>query len=314
MPFNFPSPSEVKDSIQDVAKDLAEDSYAVLAWKSGPEKARAMVEKIKFMVDSENGKDSITALSGNLKGAPLVSQVVKETRDRGLLTSYLDSLSPDRRGNELPLQLQKDLLAAANEAQNVDANRSPLEIDANRRMFWSVNDTLLDAQSINYKRYQEGYAQGIYKNRVPEFVAGFPREQMQEIYKNNPDAFARTFPDSDLVTGEALQHAVSREIFSMKGTALTLDDRCSSVSDTGILWNSNLTNSQLHQIAKALCDTVDYNPNKPESVENVSLIVNRIIQHQNVGPQTIALLHGKFSETLTKDVATLLVYKTGRKG
>lgn len=309
--MEFPSLEDISNS----AKESFNEAKNALT-----EKGDALLKEGRYYLSEEYKKDTIlndldAQHCTKVDHAAEVLRIFEETNDIQFVESYLLRL-PDGAGATLPPDLQIKL------AQKVERSRPKGEYAGqmmHRKTLCIVNQTLPAAAKKNQERYTEGLSSDYlhYDQKVPDYIAGLDPSIQEEIFKSNPLAYARTFPDSRWVEGDVLKQVVEEDFSSLWNYMESLDGTLCGQANYGeipgssrdmfdghLLANPNLTPELINKITSRLAETYNYQKEEGEIDKNslnyitqrcnVNCIVGRLLAHQNTGPNSRALIEKTF--------------------
>lgn len=257
---------------------LGEENFHELQYKLG-----SINDGIAFVKEAEPGDDT----------AGTAMDVIDQTNDRALMEDYLNRMG-EEPSEEIQLRINE--VAQHLHGRELHATSSFQDRQRDAATFEYVNN-LPAAQAANLKRYEEGLEKGYYQDLIPEYMAGMPNDVLRQIAKDNPKAFAETFPGSFYTQEPELGNLVERAVKELKYfKAKELSNSlCGVPKGSNLLDNQNISGEQLYQLAKAATET-QYNPTNPQAFANMSRIVKDLITHPHAGPQAKTLLRERFPE------------------
>lgn len=295
-------PQENKSAVDNAVEKGKE--MADKAWEMLPQGLKDSVQEMHALVDTETAKEVVYKNGGNPEYAGLAAKTSLESRDPLPLDQYLREI--DKTGaSKISPEDQLAVLKAAQRSRPEDYDsiqREPNKFDETAKTYELVA-RLPEAQKAMVKEYQDGLAQGYYKNNVPAFIKGLPMELQQDIHDKNPDGFAKSFPDSELTKGEELKKLVDMDISDkFGGTAMRMKDsfvgRRSSVLD-----NPNLTSEQVNNLAKTFL-TIGYdgkperNPDYFQATEAVSQTFMKFYRNDKLSPSNKSAMVDRFGKNV----------------
>jgi hypothetical protein len=265
-----------------------------------------MYHEMKALVDEGEKRSILDKQSGNPQKAAETAKYVMEKNDPVLLRDYLVNLDP-AKASEMGAENQVALLNAARKSTKYLINNpgtSVKDFDEAVAIFRDINQKLPYARDEASNGYQEKLESGFFNSYVPAYVASYPVEFQQQIYKFNPDGFAKSFPDSGFVQEDILQELVDVDLITLSETAMDIDvSYCGR--NIGMLNNPNLSSKQLAQITDAFVQigydaNPERNPDYFEATQNVLRVYNGIKYHPNTSPATKKKLQDRFDKALSR--------------
>lgn len=293
MPFN--ETQQPEKSNLEKAKDFLKEKYESL-----PDSAKDKITEFRALIDNEAAKETVYKNQGNPEYAKKAAEVSLESHDQKPLDQFLRA-GPDssKISKEVQLQILETVKSTrfntADELQN-----HPRNFDESSESYELVA-RLPEAQQQLVKEYREGMEKGYYKENIPAFIRGLPQELQKEIHDQNPDAFARSFPDSPLTTGAELQKLVDSDISSgFGGTAMRMEFSFVGRKNS-VLKNPNLNSIQINQLAATFLQIgydgkPERNPNYFAATEKVSQVFTLFYLNQNLSKENKKALVERFGK------------------
>lgn len=281
----------------DKAKEFLKSKFAGLS-----QAAADKLEEMKALVDNEAAKEVVYKNQGNPDYAGLAAKTTKETRDPKPLDQFLRATDASTALKITP-ENQVALLEATKTARalNFDSLQTkPRDFDEASNTYELVA-RLPEAKKQMVKEYQDGLAKGMYKDQIPAQVAGLPRDLQQTIHDGNPDAFANSFPSSELMKGPELQNLVAQDIESgFGGTAMRARMSLSGRKNS-VLNNPNLNSQQVNDLAAAFLKIgydgkPERNPDYFQATEAVSSVFMKFYRNANLSATNKSALIERFGK------------------
>ncbi len=246
MPFDEKPQSGAVEKV----KEMADKALKVL-----PQSLQDKLEEMHAIVDSETAKEVVYKNAGKVEYAAMAAKATMESQDPKPLDQFLRPIN-SIGAEKIPHEQQLALLEAAKRSRPLDFDsrgREPNKFDEAANTYALIS-RLPEAQKALVDEYQAGLEKGYYKNETPAFVISLPEPIQKQIHDQNPDAFARSFPDSPLTKGAELQKLVDFDISNgFGGTALRMKDSFVGRQNS-VLNNPNLTSEQVNNLAKTFLE------------------------------------------------------------
>ncbi len=281
----------------EAAKNYLSEKFANLS-----QAAADKLEEMKALVDNEAAKEVVYNNQENPDYAELAAKTTKETRDPQPLDQFLRALDSSAASKISP-ENQSAILEAAKTARSLNYDSlqtKPRDFDEASNTYELVA-RLPEAQKQMVKEYEDGLAKGMYKDQIPAQVAGLPPDLQQTIHDGNPDAFAHSFPSSDLVKGPELQRLIAQDIESgFGGTAMRA--RMSACGrKNSVLNNPNLSSNQVNDAATAFLKIgydgkPERNPDYFTATEAVSQVFMKFYRNQNLSAANKSAMIERFGK------------------
>lgn len=284
----------------------APKSYLKQAESLIPDRFKADYYELKALVDEGEKRNILSRQSGNPQKAADTAAFAIEKKDPDLLNNYMWNLDESKAG-EVDSEAQLALLEAAKKTTKYllsNPDTSVRDFDEARAIFEEIGAKLPDARDELTKEFEDKLQKGFFDSYVPAYVSAYPIEQQQQIYKMNPEDFAKSFPDSQLVQGDTLQELLDQDVYLLSKKAMDLKDSYSG-RNASVLKNPNLSPKQLAQITDAFVQigydaNPERNPDYFEATQNVLRVYNGIKHHPNTSPATKKKLQDRFDKALSR--------------
>lgn len=300
MPFEDINRNESPEAAKE-SKDYLKQAESLI-----PDRFKVAYHEMKALVDDGEKRKILERQAGNPQKAMEVASYAVEKKDAELLNNYVSSLE-ERNANSMGTDAQIALLKAADEINKGktdlrNPNITSRDFDETVATYREIGKKLPYAHDPLVAEHEEKLESGYYDRKIPANVAALPRHYQAQIYKMNPEGFAKSFPDSDLVQEDAIQELVETDKISLSKTAM--DIPYSYVGrNASLLNNPNLSEKQLAQITDAFVQ-IGYDPNPErnpdyfEATQNVLRVYNGIKHHPNTSPATKKKLQDRFDKSL----------------